>query len=118
MANWSWTRGTAAFTSFTPSRLLTSAERHRVLLQPPLRAAESKKLADIIVDGSTRLDSPGQVMTQFGHRIGEWHPLKPVLVAEAQFDHFTGGRFRQGPKFIRWRPDKKAGTCLMAQVQM
>jgi hypothetical protein len=27
-------------------------------------------------------------MTQFGHRIGAWHPLQPVLVAEVQYDHF------------------------------
>jgi hypothetical protein len=40
----------------------------------------------------------GQVMTQVGHRIAEWHPLKPVLVDEVQYDHFTGGRFRHGAK--------------------
>jgi ATP-dependent DNA ligase len=87
----------------------------------PLRAAEGKRLATIIADAieapgfTGRM--PGQVMTQFGHRIGEWHPLKPVLVAEVQYDHFTGGRFRHGAKFLRWRPDKDASACLIAQVQ-
>jgi hypothetical protein len=26
------------------------------------------------------------------------------MVAEVKFDHFTGGRFRLGTKFLRWRP--------------
>ena len=30
----------------------------------------------------------------------------PKLVVEVQYDHFTGGRFRHGTKFLRWRPDK------------
>jgi len=68
----------------------------------PLRASEGKKLAAIIADaieppGFTGR-KPGQVMTQFRHRIGEWHPLRQVLVAEVQYDHFTGGRFRQWHK--------------------
>jgi bifunctional non-homologous end joining protein LigD len=31
--------------------------------------------------------------------------LKTTQVVEVQFDHFTGGRFRHGTKFLRWRPD-------------
>jgi ATP-dependent DNA ligase len=34
-----------------------------------------------------------------------------------QFDHFTGGRFRDGTKFLRWRPDKAARDCTMQQVK-
>jgi hypothetical protein len=30
------------------------------------------------------------------------------LAVEGQFDHFTGGRFRHGTKFLRWRPEKVA----------
>jgi len=88
----------------------------------PLRSADGKKLA-AIVEGAIgppgftgRL--PGQVRAQFGHRTGEWHPLKPVIVAEVQYDHFTGGRFRHGAKFLRWRPDKEAAACLITQVQV
>ena len=43
------------------------------------------------------------------------HGLKTA--AEVQFDHFTGGRFRHGTKFLRWRPDKKPAECAIAQVQ-
>jgi ATP-dependent DNA ligase len=43
---------------------------------------------------------PGQVRAQFGHRMDEWQPLAPKLVAEVQYDHFTGDRFRHGAKFV------------------
>jgi ATP-dependent DNA ligase len=38
-------------------------------------------------------------------------------VAEVQFDHFTGGRFRHGTKFLRWRPEKAPRDCTMKQVK-
>jgi ATP-dependent DNA ligase len=47
----------------------------------------------------------------------EWQPLETKLVAEVQFDHFTGGRFRHGTKFLRWRPDKAPRDCTMKQVK-
>jgi ATP-dependent DNA ligase len=47
----------------------------------------------------------------------EWVPLKPKLVGEFQYDHFSGGRFRHGTKFLRWRPDKKPRQCTMDQVK-
>ena len=39
-----------------------------------------------------------------------------ALVVEVQFDHFSGGRFRHGTKFLRWRPDKPPKACKMEQV--
>jgi ATP-dependent DNA ligase len=47
----------------------------------------------------------------------EWKPLDPKLVVEVQFDHFTGGRFRHGTKFLRWRPEKAPKHCTMEQVR-
>jgi len=47
----------------------------------------------------------------------EWLPVDPKRVVEVQFDHFTGGRFRHGTKFLRWRPEKAARECTMKQVQ-
>jgi ATP-dependent DNA ligase len=47
----------------------------------------------------------------------EWQPVDPKRVAEVQFDHFTGGRFRHGTKFLRWRPEKNPRECTMEQVQ-
>ncbi|MEX2583623.1 MAG: ATP-dependent DNA ligase [Gemmatimonadota bacterium] len=48
---------------------------------------------------------------------GEWEPVKPELVVELQYDHFTGGRFRHGTRFLRWRPDKPPEACSMEQVE-
>jgi ATP-dependent DNA ligase len=48
--------------------------------------------------------------------MGEWEPLKPALVAEVQYDHFTGSRFRHGAKFVRWGPDKQAADRGIGQI--
>jgi ATP-dependent DNA ligase len=50
-------------------------------------------------------------------RSTEWEPLKPSLVCEVRYDHFSGGRFRHGTKFLRWRPDKKPRACTFEQVR-
>jgi ATP-dependent DNA ligase len=47
----------------------------------------------------------------------EWFPLQPKLVGEFQYDHFSGGRFRHGTKFLRWRPEKKPKQCTMEQIE-
>jgi ATP-dependent DNA ligase len=47
---------------------------------------------------------------------GEWEPLDPQVVVEVQYDHFSGGRFRHGTKFLRWRPDKDPRACSLEQV--
>ena len=49
-------------------------------------------------------------------RSTEWQPLRPELVVEVQYDHFTGGRFRHGTKLLRWRPDKAPRQCTLEQV--
>jgi ATP-dependent DNA ligase len=36
---------------------------------------------------------------------------------EVAYDHFTGGRFRHGTRFLRWRPDKDPYQCTMDQVE-
>jgi ATP-dependent DNA ligase len=61
--------------------------------------------------------SPGGPSRWSTERSGEWESLKPVLVVEVQYDHFTGGRFRHGTKFLRWRPDKAPKQCTMDQVR-
>jgi ATP-dependent DNA ligase len=44
-------------------------------------------------------------------------PAPGGLVVEVQYDHFSGGRFRHGTSFLRWRPDKPAKRCTIAQVE-
>ncbi|HET6407420.1 MAG TPA: ATP-dependent DNA ligase [Chthoniobacteraceae bacterium] len=60
--------------------------------------------------------SPGGPSRWSTERSGQWEPLDPKLVVEVSYDHFTGGRFRHGTKFIRWRPDKSPRQCGMDQV--
>ena len=47
----------------------------------------------------------------------EWSPVKPKLVVEVRYDHFTGGRFRHGTKLLRWRDDKPPRQCTMDQLE-
>ena len=60
--------------------------------------------------------APGGPSRWSTKRSTEWEPLKTKLVVEVRYDHFTGGRFRHGTKFLRWRPDKSAKQCTMDQV--
>ena len=47
---------------------------------------------------------------------GEWEPLRPELVVEVAYDHFTEGRFRHGTRFLRFRPEKAPKQCRLTQV--
>ena len=61
--------------------------------------------------------APGGPSRWSSERSSEWEPLKPKLVVEVQYDHFSGGRFRHGTKFLRWRPDKAPRQCTLDQVE-
>ena len=61
--------------------------------------------------------APGGPSRWSTERSAEWQPLKPKLVCEVQYDHFSGGRFRHGTKFLRWRPDKKPRECTFDQLK-
>ena len=60
---------------------------------------------------------PGGPSRWSTERTGEWQPLATKLVVEVQYDHFSGGRFRHGTKFLRWRPDKPPRQCTESQVK-
>lgn len=60
--------------------------------------------------------APGGPSRWSTKRTSEWEPLKPHLVAEFEYDHFTNGRFRHGTRFLRWRPDKKPSQCTLDQL--
>jgi ATP-dependent DNA ligase len=61
--------------------------------------------------------APGGPSRWSTKRSTEWQPLKPKLVCEVQYDRFSGGRFRHGTKFLRWRPEKKPQQCTFEQVK-
>jgi hypothetical protein len=46
------------------------------------------------------------------------HPLRPVLVCEVAYDHRQGDRFRHATAFVRWRPDRDAGSCTFDQLEV
>ena len=60
--------------------------------------------------------APGGPSRWSTKRSTEWEPLKLKLVAEVQYDHFSGGRFRHGTKFLRWRAEKKPQDCTFDQL--
>jgi ATP-dependent DNA ligase len=82
-----------------------------------VRPSLTRKLRKLIKPPGFTGKAPGGPSRWSSKRSSEWQPLGPKLVAEVQFDHFTGGRFRHGTKFLRWRPDKKPAECTIAQVQ-
>jgi ATP-dependent DNA ligase len=81
------------------------------------RKALTKKLEPLIKPPGFTGKAPGGLSRWSTKRSMEWQPLDPKLVVEVQFDHFTGGRFRHGTKFLRWRPEKAPRTCTMQQVR-
>ena len=62
-------------------------------------------------------NAPGGPSRWSTERTGEWQPLRATLVCEVRYDHFSGGRFRHGTKFLRWRPDKAPAQCTYAQLE-
>jgi ATP-dependent DNA ligase len=81
------------------------------------RAALTRKLEGMINPPGFTGKAPGGLSRWSTRHSMEWQPLDNKLVAEVQFDHFTGGRFRHGTKFLRWRPDKQPHECTLTQVQ-
>ena len=61
-------------------------------------------------------DAPGGPSRWATERSTQWEPLRHELVVEVEYDHFTGGRFRHGTRFMRWRPDKAPELCTYHQL--
>lgn len=94
---------------------------HHVGFTSSFQAAERKTITKTV---EALIDSPGFTGRAPGGpsrwstaRSAEWQPLKPELVVEVQYDHFTGERFRHGTKLLRWRPDKAPRQCTLKQVE-
>jgi len=81
------------------------------------RPALTKKLEAIVKPPGFTGKAPGGLSRWSTKRSAEWQPVAPKLVVEVQFDHFTGGRFRHGTKFLRWRPEKDPRDCTLKQVE-
>ena len=86
---------------FKASELLALTEKFERLRKPP---------------GFTG-NAPGGPSRWSTERSGEWEPVSPKVVVEVAYDHFTGGRFRHGTRFLRWRTEKDPRQCTMEQVE-
>ena len=76
----------------------------------------TKKLEKLIAPPGFTGNAPGGPSRWSTARSAEWQPLKPKLVVEVGYDHFSGDRFRHGTRLMRWRPDKSPKQCTMDQV--
>jgi ATP-dependent DNA ligase len=80
------------------------------------KKALTAKLRKLIASPGFTGDKPGGPSRWSTERSSKWQPLKPKLVVEVGYDHFSGGRFRHGTQLLRWRPDKSPRQCTMTQV--
>ena len=80
------------------------------------KAALTRKLEPLIAPPGFTGDKPGGPSRWSTKRSAQWQPLKPKLVVEVCYDHFSGGRFRHGTRLVRWRPDKAPKQCTIDQV--
>ncbi len=81
------------------------------------KPALTRRLEKLIAPPGFTGDKPGGPSRWSTERSAEWQPLKPKLVVEVCYDHFSGGRFRHGTRLLRWRPDKSPRQCTMDQVR-
>ncbi|HKS63056.1 MAG TPA: ATP-dependent DNA ligase [Xanthobacteraceae bacterium] len=79
----------------------------------PALTAKLEKLKGAGFSGN----APGGPSRWSTERSAQWVPLKPSLVVEVCYDHFSGERFRHGTRLMRWRPDKAPKQCTMDQVK-
>jgi ATP-dependent DNA ligase len=81
------------------------------------RAELTKRLRQLIEPPGFTGKAPGGPSRWSAGKSTEWEPLRPELVVEVRYDHFSGDRFRHGTKFLRWRPDKAPEQCKFDQVE-
>ena len=82
------------------------------------RAKLTPKLEAIVSPPNFTGRAPGGPSRWSTKRSTEWQPLKPQLVVEVEYDHFSGGRFRHGTSFLRWRPDRTPDDCRYDQLEV
>jgi ATP-dependent DNA ligase len=46
----------------------------------------------------------------------DWTPLSPGRACEVAYDRLDGDRLRHPARFLRWRPDRDAASCLLEQL--
>jgi ATP-dependent DNA ligase len=81
------------------------------------KPALTDKLESLIAKPGFTGNAPGGPSRWSTERSAQWCPLKPKLVIEVCYDHFSGERFRHGTSILRWRPDKSPRQCTFEQLK-
>jgi ATP-dependent DNA ligase len=81
------------------------------------RQALTRRLEALVEPPGFTGKAPGGPSRWSTERSGDWQPLQPELVVEVRYDHVSGGRFRHGASFVRWRPDKAPSQCRLDQLE-
>jgi ATP-dependent DNA ligase len=81
------------------------------------KPALTAKLEPMIAKPGFTGNAPGGPSRWSTERSTQWCPLKPRLVVEVAYDHFSGDRFRHGTSILRWRPDKAPKQCTLDQLK-
>jgi ATP-dependent DNA ligase len=81
------------------------------------KPALTAKLEPLIAKPGFTGNAPGGPSRWSTERSAQWCPLKPKLVVEVCYDHFSGERFRHGTSILRWRPDKAPKQCRFDQLK-
>src|SRR5258708_1927752 len=94
---------------------------HHVGFTSAIKQAEkpalTAKLEPLIAIPGFTGNAPGGPSRWSTDRSAQWCPLKPKLVVEVAYDHFSGERFRHGTSILRWRPDKAPKQCTFDQLK-
>ena len=81
------------------------------------KLALTDKLEALIGSPGFTGNAPGGPSRWSTERSAQWCPLKPKLVIEVCYDHFSGQRFRHGTSILRCRPDKAPRQCTFEQLK-
>ncbi|HEV7880579.1 ATP-dependent DNA ligase [Bradyrhizobium sp.] len=81
------------------------------------KPALTANLEALIAEPGFTGNAPGGPSRWSTERSAQWCPLKPKLVIEVCYDHFSGERFRHGTTIQRWRPDKAPRQCTLDQLK-
>jgi ATP-dependent DNA ligase len=81
------------------------------------KPALTEKLEPLIAKPGFTGNAPGGPSRWSTGGSALWCPLKPKLVVEVAYDHFSGKRFRHGTSILRWRPDKAPRQCSFDQLK-
>ena len=83
-----------------------------------LPEGDSHPWVDAVEDDEAVHRRPGTLHRWNAGKDVSFVPLRPELVCEVRYDQLQGDRFRHNGRFVRWRPDREAGSCRYEQLEV